>query len=179
MVIGATQAPVQPGSTCRNGGGTEGGADEMTTDHGWQNGGGGQPDDQRPLPLYPWDPAYDQSTSQRNGRHNSPSNGQSTGTGMSSVAANHAHTPYQPSHLIRDDAAPRPPLGNSPADGDRPDTSYPLRTPGPAVGQSGGDFSADGRIPAGQMPSEPGRSISDDDEDGLEHSITARMARLS
>ena len=53
----------------------------MTTDHGWQNGGGGEPDDQRPLPLYPWDPAYDQSANQRNGRHNSPNNGQSNGQG--------------------------------------------------------------------------------------------------
>ncbi len=140
---------------------------------------GGEPDDQRSLPLYPWDPAYEQSADQRNGQHTSPSNGQSNGTGMSSVAANHAHTPHQPNHLIRDDAAPRPPLWNPPADGDRPDTSYPLRTPGPAAGQSGSDFSADGRIPAGQMPAEPDRRISDDDEDGLEHSITARMARLS
>lgn len=153
------------------------------TDHGWQNGGGGEPDDQRPLPLYPWDPAYDQSANQRNGRHNSPSNGQHNGQGaepgMFSVAANHAHVPNQPNQPTRDDAPPRPPLRNPPAGGDRPDTSYPLRTPGPAAGQSGGDFFADGRMPAGQMPSETDRSIADDDEDGLEHSITARMARLS
>lgn len=135
----------------------------MTTHHGWTNDAGRDPDDQRPLPKYPWDTV----PGQENGQHN--------GDGMASAAFNQASAPYQPQHNA--DASFSPPW-TPPLNGDRPDLSYPLRAPDSATNQPSDHPSADG-LPSTMRPSDGPEMADLDDDDDPEHSITNRMARLS
>lgn len=139
----------------------------MTTHHGWQNNAGGEPDDQRPQPPYPWELANGQSDGQRN---------QSDGSSAPADRAPGSRAPYQPA---RENPASPSAMWNPPENYRQPEHSYPLRTPGPATGQPGDGPSADGRAPAAQANAQSMSASLDDGDDDPELSITARMARLS
>ncbi|MGE5333457.1 MAG: sugar transferase [Nitrososphaerota archaeon] len=159
----------------------------MTRHHGWTNDAGRDPDDQRSAPMYPWESAHNQNTNQ------SPN--QTDGAGAPPAWADPVdapHPPAQPAQPTHEKPAPfapawdpagppAPPLGN-----DRPDLSYPLRSPDPATGHSNANGrypkgqSGDGHMPAVKMPAASSAASSfDDTDDELQRSITTRMARLS
>lgn len=143
----------------------------MTTHHGWRNNAGGEPDDQRPQPPYPWELANGQNNGQNNGQEHQPGGAPSTAD-----RSYDAYAPYQPA---QDNPASPTAMRHPPENYRQPEHSYPLRTPGPAIGQPGDESSADGRMAAAQTT---GPSLSADMDDGDEESqlsITARMARLS
>ncbi|HEX6543539.1 MAG TPA: exopolysaccharide biosynthesis polyprenyl glycosylphosphotransferase [Ktedonobacterales bacterium] len=148
----------------------------MTTHHGWNNNGAGsEPDGQRPLPPNPWETSQGETYIQN-------------GWGVPSTSGNYAPGSYQP--VNNEEPAPRAPRWNPPAGRDHPEgwhpasPAHPVRDPsagGQIQGQPYGPPHSYGqpynRAANERKPTFPPPGSEDDDN--LEMSVTARMARLS